>query len=227
MDNLIKRIFIVIFGLIIVMVMFLLPFIINFIYSIDLHIDFFKHSYEKNQLLIFYSNFMSIIVTLFLGAISVYQTIQNNKKSKEIDRLNTEVMNHYIDMKINKYEIVNIPQFSVHFSRMGGTYADLGIEIQNVSKIIASEISPLKFEILYDGISTDCVNGRQTKKVLDSKESLVFYYKNKGIKNDKASFLLRFRCKNERGNLYLFEAKKEVDISNNLDTSEWKVNLIK
>lgn len=164
MKSSIKKILVIIFGIILIVTMFLLPFIINYIYSIDLHIDFFKHAFEKNQLLSFYSNFISILVTIFLGAISVYQTVQNNKKSKEIDRLNIEIMNHYIDMKMNKEEMFDIPQFSIRFSRMGGTYADLGIEIQNVSKVIASEISPLKFQILYDGISTICEKNYQTKK---------------------------------------------------------------
>ncbi len=210
----------------IIVAIFLLPFIINYIYSIDLHISFFKHSYERNQLLLFYSSFLSVLATLFLGGISVYQVLQNNKKSKEIDELKTEIANRYLSMIENN----DNPQFSINLSSMGGLYSNLGITIQNVSKVIASEIEPIKFTITYDGNFKNYDVDQQTKNILGSKESLILKYKNIFTKEEEniVSFTLEFSCRNEKGRQYFFEAKKEVEISkNDLDQSQWEIECLK
>ena len=219
--------------IVITIIMLTLPFIVRLINSLDFHILLLEHDYTQEDLLSYYSNVISSIITLGLGVLSVYQASTNNNLHKELESNNLKLINKFIDQQIkkefNKKPEVDILKFDISLDLMHGYYANVFIKIQNTSKYIISDIKPMRLIMKVDDLVEIADLDKQTKKVLESKESLRLEYKNKGIskgENKNLVFEFRFSCKDEQNNQLYYEARRTIDLSQNIDKSSWDVEKI-
>lgn len=135
----------------------LLPFVVEAVYKCNPPFKFFNVSYTVSDLLQYYGAALSVLATIILSGITIYQTKRANEKSEEVNRISLELQRKSMEMAERQYKEAHekeekardaeTPKFEFKITGMSGSYSNMKFSIKNVSQFPASNITSISFEI--------------------------------------------------------------------------------
>ena len=224
----------------------LLPFLIDILYYINPPFEFFKVSYENKDILSYYGGALSFIGSVLLGVITIIQNKKAQDKSDEVNRLKLELQLKSMAMAEEQYKKTQIieeiaPKFEIKMSVYHGTYANIKLEMKNVTSTIVSSISPLSFKALDENsseiarakdikVKKPSLSSAQSTQIETSFPELIIRSEEKYPKNiryySNITLMFEFSCEDEKGKTHYYRSELNVPTTQNFTKDVWKTTKV-
>lgn len=240
------KIVIIVTCIITVALTLLLPFLIDILYYINPPFEFFNVSYENKDILSYYGGALSFIGSVLLGVITIIQNQKAQDKSDEVSRLKLELQRKSMAMAEERYEKLHSiekisPKFEIKISGYNGTYANIKLEMKNVSSTIVSSISPLAFYALDENsseidrakdikVKNTSLSSAQSTQIETIFQELIIrtqekYHKNISCYNN-ISLIFEFSCEDEKGETHYYRSELNVPTTQKFTSNVWKTTKV-
>ena len=224
--------------------------------------------YEPSDVLNYYGVVITFIITTGLALLSIIQTKRVNEKAQELDQLKMEWLQKDLKLAESKYEgntkgdtvddygneseknIIRAPKFEINILGYGGYYANVLLQIKNVSSLFVSSLTGIEFKLINkNGEIIKYTDGKPVPKVtviefekhnLNSGEKTIIKTNTPNLRvegniwntsqpkilQENAEMKFRFSCEDEFFNKFYYEASVEIpDTKVSCDTI-WKCDRI-
>lgn len=137
---------------IIVVVPLVIPFLVDELYDINPPCEIFDVELSKGDILNYYAQYFSLLATIILGVIAVYQTYKGQKKGDEINQLQMSIARRELAVAEQQFQgqqtsVKVLPRFDIKLTGYSGHYCNLNLSIKNVSDISLYNFNSISFEI--------------------------------------------------------------------------------
>lgn len=218
-----------------------MPFLIDMVYDLNPPCDFFDIELSKADILNYYAQFLSLLATIVLGAIAVFQTYKGQKKADEINQLQLSIARRELAMAEEQYhekqiESQILPKFDIKLNGYRGVYCDLNLSIKNISDIAVYSFVSISFDVYRDGQRVEYPMRWKIKfqtLMKNEKQSCEFMTPNmqdestgKRVCWKNVELIWKFSCEIDTGEKIFFAAKLLVPNTNDYNDDYWDIERI-
>ena len=223
------------------LVLFFSPLVINWVYYLKAPSEFFITDLNVADILGYYSNVLSFLGTVILGALTLYQNKKAQEKTDEINQLQLELQKRSMDIAEQQYKkdiSLKIPKFDISLYGYSGHYLNPRIKVENVSNFIISNFTYISALVKNSEGSVirkveDCKVGNRslspnTNMIVDFKMLNLYKRDSKGNLQyyENVIFVFEFSCEDDTYNKHFFRATLDIDSTENFVKSSWNVEKV-
>lgn len=204
-----------------------LPYIVNTLWFTKPPMKFFDISIEPGDILNYYGTCLSLISTLILGIVSMYQTYRANKKTSEVDALRLSLSQREADILMN-YAVKRVtspPEFEIKLEGYTGYYSDIILDIKNCSSDVVTDFEFVSFKLFFEDDSMLKVDKHEVDfRSLSSNQEKTLKVYTPNLK-DRKNFIMElvFSCYNGIGEKCFMKASTKVPTVKEMVKNYWKV----
>lgn len=218
-----------------------IPFFIDIVYDLNPPCDFFDIELSRGDILNYYAQFLSLLATVVLGAIAVFQTYKGQKKTDEINQLQLSIARRELAMAEQQYQgkqsvAQMLPRFDIKLTGYMGVYCNLNLSIKNVSDVSVYSFTSISFEVYRDGQKVEYPVRWKIKfqtLMKNEEQGCEFMTPNmqdedfkKRVCWENVELIWKFSCEIDTGEKIFFAAKLIVPDTNEWNQEYWSVERI-
>lgn len=218
-----------------------IPFLVDNLYNISPPCDFFDVELSKGDILNYYAQYLSLLATIILGVIAVYQTYKGQKKSDEINQLQLSIARRELAMAEQQYQgqqqVVKVmPRFDIKMIGYSGNYCNLSLLIKNVSDVSIYSFASISFDVYRDGQRVDYPMRWKIKfQTLTKNEEQKCDFMTPNMQDeisdrrvcwDNVELIWKFSCEIDSGDKLFYAAKLQVPNTKDFVADYWKYERI-
>lgn len=237
----IKAVLIIILAVFIGIVLLCIPLLVDKIYDINPPCDFFDIELSKGDILNYYSQCLSLLATIILGVIAVFQTYKGQKKSDEINQLQLSIARRELAMAEQQYqgqhmESKVLPRFDIKLTGYSGNYCNLNLSIKNVSDVSIYNFASISFDVYRNGQRVEYPMRWKIKfqtLIKNEEQNCEFMTPNMQDESsgrrvcwEKVELLWKFSCEIDSGEKMFYAAKIQLPDTNDFNGDYWSVERI-